>query len=367
MDKSENVNLPFRRILITGGAGFIGSRLAIHLRQVAPSSQIVVLDNLCRKGSSLNLALLLDHGVEFIEGDIRNSADLNRIDGDLIIACAAEPSVMAGLNSSPRYVLETNLLGTLQSLEWARERGAAIYFFSSSRIYPLSHVGGIPVVEEESRFEWRIEDAALSNYLGRDGIKLGFPTDGVKSMYGATKLSSEDLIREYAHSYDLPSMITRFGVVSGAGQMGQVQQGVLAYWTGKHFFKQGLMYKGFGGTGKQVRDFLPIEDLCSLVIKQLERVPESRASLYQAAGGRNFSVSLKELTAICQEVTGQNVEINSVAESHQNDLPILMLDSSLARVEFQWEPTITAKELVGRIHAWLIQNEKDLKPIFCGS
>lgn len=367
MVKSGNVSLPFRRILITGGAGFIGSRLAIHIRQIAPTCEVVVLDNLTRKGSSLNLGLLQDHGVEFIKGDIRNSADLAPIDGDLIIACAAEPSVMAGINSSPRYVIETNLLGTLQSLEWARERGAAIYFFSSSRIYPLNHVGSIPVFEGETRFEWNAEESNFKKHLGRDGIKLGFPTDGVKSMYGTTKLSSEDLIREYAHSYDLPSMITRFGVVSGAGQMGQAQQGVLAFWAGKHFFEQSLVYKGFGGAGKQVRDFLPIEDLCALVVKQLGQVPESRAVLYQAAGGRDFSVSLMELTKICQEVTGNKVLINSVAESHQNDLPILMLDSSTARRDFDWEPTITARDLVGRIYEWLVSNESALRPIFCGS
>jgi len=362
-----NPALPFHRILITGGAGFIGSRLAIHLRKNFPSTEVVVLDNLSRTGAALHIDLLKSYGVEFQKGDVRNAEDLSSIEGDLLIACAAEPSVMAGIGSSPRYVVETNLLGTLQSLEWARERGAGIYFFSSSRVYPLEHVMKIPVEESETRLEWKTPRSALNNYLSEEGICLGFPTDGVKSMYGTTKLSSEDLVREYAYSYQLPSIITRFGVVSGAGQMGRAKQGVLAFWAGKHFFGQPLSYHGFGGTGKQVRDFLHISDLCRLLTDQLGVLPSSRGELYQAAGGRSFSVSLQELTAVCEEVIGKSVSIESIADSHQNDLPILMLDSSRVREEFGWSPRVSARELVEEIRLWLVENEKDLKPIFCGS
>jgi|SaaInl4_135m_RNA_FD_contig_101_360220_length_3064_multi_3_in_0_out_0_2 CDP-paratose 2-epimerase len=360
-----NSTIPYQRILITGGAGFIGSRLAIHLKTSFPQTQVVVMDNMIRAGSELHLSHLQEHGVEFIKGDIRNSDDLKKIDGDLLIACAAEPSVLAGVGSSPRYVIETNLNGTLESLEWARERGAGFFFFSSSRVYPLDRVRAIPYVERESRLEWTTPGDELSSFLSKDGITLDFPTEGIRSMYGTTKLASEELIREYASAYDIPSIITRFGVVSGPGQMGQVQQGFVSFWVAKHFFSGSLSYNGFGGTGKQVRDFLHVRDLCTLVSRQLAVLPQCRGELYQAAGGKDFSVSLRELTQLCQEVMGMKVKIKENPESHQNDLPILLLDSARVRDEFSWKPQVSARQLVEEIHTWLIENEKDLKALFC--
>ena len=149
----------FGSILITGGAGFVGASLSLFLKQSFPGVSVTALDNLSRRGSELNLPRLRESEVDFLHGDVRCPEDLQKCsDFDLLIDCSAEPSVQAGANSSPRFVLNANLLGTINCLEEARERGAASLFLSTSRVYPIARLNELPFAESESRFEWRIED-----------------------------------------------------------------------------------------------------------------------------------------------------------------------------------------------------------------
>src|SRR5512136_1292110 len=124
------------RILITGGAGFIGSRLALFF-QGELKSKVHVLDNLRRRGSEINLISLKERGIHFTHGDIRQREDLMDLPGnfDLLIEASAEPSVLAGQDGSPSYVIGTNLLGTVNCLEFARHRTGAFLFLSTSRVY----------------------------------------------------------------------------------------------------------------------------------------------------------------------------------------------------------------------------------------
>ena len=105
--------MDYKSILITGEAGFIGSNLALLFRGSAPDVKVTALDNLKRRGSELNLKRLQAEGVQFVHGDVRCPEDLSDLRFDLLIDCAAEPSVHAGLSGSPRQVIETNLVGTI--------------------------------------------------------------------------------------------------------------------------------------------------------------------------------------------------------------------------------------------------------------
>src|SRR4051812_25987042 len=114
--------MEYKHILITGGAGFVGSNMALKLKRDYPEVSITVLDNLKRRGSELSLKRLKDAGITFVHGDIRNKEDLvfdEKI--DLLIECSAEPSVLAGIDGSPEYLMNTNLVGTLNCLELARK------------------------------------------------------------------------------------------------------------------------------------------------------------------------------------------------------------------------------------------------------
>src|SRR5476651_361092 len=130
----------YKNILITGGAGFVGSNLALKLKKDCPQLNITVLDNLKRRGSELSLKRLKAADIDFVHGDIRNKEDLVFEKVDLLIECSAEPSVLAGINSSPDYLMNTNLIGTLNCLEVARAHGAACVFLSTSRVYPISYI-----------------------------------------------------------------------------------------------------------------------------------------------------------------------------------------------------------------------------------
>src|SRR5436190_25088 len=161
-------------LLITGGAGFVGSNLAVLFRERWPHVQVAAFDNLRRRGSELNLPRLLEAGVQFLHGDVRNAEDFNSLPPfDLLIDCSAEPSVHAGSRGSPREVLNINLLGTINCLEAARLAGARFLFLSTSRVYPIAGLNEIPWQEEAQRFRWTA--SPLETGLSALGIREDFP------------------------------------------------------------------------------------------------------------------------------------------------------------------------------------------------
>ena len=127
-------------ILVTGGAGFVGSNLALRMRRRDPDARVIAADNLKRRGSEFNLPRLLAAGVEFVHADVRNPEDLAfpGIAFDLVLECSAEPSVLAGFDAGPAYLVNTNLTGTVNCLEVARRSSADVVFFSTSRVYPIA-------------------------------------------------------------------------------------------------------------------------------------------------------------------------------------------------------------------------------------
>jgi CDP-paratose 2-epimerase len=132
--------------LITGGCGFVGSNLALRLKIEYPDWSITAMDNLKRRGSELNIPRLADHGIKFVHGDIRNAEDFNEVkDVSLLIECAAEPSVLSGIDSTPDYVLNTNLVGTINCLNFALKYKAKVIFLSTSRVYPIANLNKNPI------------------------------------------------------------------------------------------------------------------------------------------------------------------------------------------------------------------------------
>jgi CDP-paratose 2-epimerase len=158
--------------------------------------------------------------VEFIHGDVRVADDLSFEGRDLhlLIDCSAEPSVLAGYAGAPADVVGSNLLGTLNCLELARRRRADVVFLSTSRVYPIAALNHIALDEQPTRFA--IGPSQVQPGVSSAGISEAFQLDGVRSLYGATKLASELLLQEYGAMYGLRFVINRLGVVTGPGQMG---------------------------------------------------------------------------------------------------------------------------------------------------
>jgi len=349
-------------LLITGGAGFVGSALALQFKQAYPACRVVALDNLKRRGSELNLPRLRAGGVEFVHGDIRNKEDFAALPPvEAIIEASAEPSVLAGLTSAPDYLINTNLGGTVNCLNYARQHGAAFIFLSTSRVYPINQIEKIKLAEAETRFEVAPEQPFGG--ISPLGLAESFPLEGYRSLYGATKLCSEYLIQEYQHFYGLRTVINRCGVLTGPWQMGKVDQGVVVLWAARHLWQQPLGYFGFGGTGKQVRDILHVDDLFELVDYQLRHLDTVSGHTLNVGGGRAVSVSLQELTAVCQRVTGHTVPLASVAENRQADIALYLTDNTRVTALTGWQPRRSVEQIVTDVCEWLRQHEAQLKPI----
>ncbi len=349
-------------ILISGACGFVGSNLAIRLKSDYPDCRVIALDNLKRRGSELNLTRLKEASVEFIHGDIRNKEDFDEIgEISVFIEAAAEPSVLSGINSTPDYLLNTNLLGAVNCLNFAVKNKAKFIFLSTSRIYPIGNLNKIRYTESDMRF--KISEQQELSGISTIGISEEFPLNGARSFYGSSKLASELLIEEYAEFYELKSVVNRCGVLTGPWQMGKVDQGVIVLWLARHFWKNKLSYIGYGGEGKQVRDILHIQDLYELVKMQLNDFERFDRKILNAGGGLDISVSLKELTAICEEITGNRIDIVSVKENRSADVPIYITDNSKVTALSGWSPKIGTKQIMSDIFEWIKKNEDSLKPL----
>ncbi len=348
--------------MITGGAGFVGSHLALQYKRKFPNAVVHVLDNLKRRGSELNLSPLKDEGIQFIHGDIRNPEDLSQVEhADLLVECSAEPSVQAGYGADPRYLIHTNLTGTVNCLEYARRHQSTILFLSTSRVYPVHSMRNLPLERRNDRFA--IPEGQSGTGWSTNGIRTDFPMDGNRTLYGATKLCSELLLHEYAAIYGLKMVINRCGVITGPRQMGQVDQGFVSLWVSRHYFGRTLGYYGFGGNGFQVRDILHIDDLFDLLALQLNDLNRHAGKVYNVGGGSERSVSLRELTGLCEDLTGNKVDFKNDPQTHPSDIPYYVTDNSEVTEQTGWQPKRSVKDILQNILTWLQKNGDSLKSI----
>jgi CDP-paratose 2-epimerase len=347
-------------LLVTGGAGFVGSNLAIALSQRHPDWQMVALDNLRRGGSELNLPRLRKAGTGFVHGDVRTLEDLAEVGAvDVIVECSAEPSALAGVGGSPDYVVKSNLLGAYHCLELARRHDAYLVFLSTSRVYPVGPLRRLKLEESDTRFELAA-DQPMSG-ASSAGIAEDFPLAGSRTLYGSTKLAAELLIEEYRETYGLRAVVNRCGVIAGPWQMAKVDQGVFTYWMLAHHFGWPLSYIGFGGQGKQVRDLLHVDDLLELLDEQLADPAGWDGAVLNVGGGREVSLSLLETTALCAELSGRTVDIGAVAETRPGDVPVYISDCAALHARTTWRPRRGSREILSDIHAWIRSNEADVK------
>ena len=181
------------RVLITGVCGFVGSRIAFALREQIDGITILGIDNLTRQGSEINRRTLQDEGIDVRHGDVRLRSDLESIPRvDWIIDASANPRVLAGVDgaTSSRQLVETNLWGTIEMLEYCRAHGAGLVLLSTSRVYSIDAMASLPLIVEDAAF---VLDASrkLPHGVSREGIDADFSTEAPVSLYGATKLASE--------------------------------------------------------------------------------------------------------------------------------------------------------------------------------
>lgn len=350
-------------ILVTGGAGFVGSTLALSFKAARNRTRVVALDNLKRRGSETSLDRFRSGGVEFVHGDIRCPEDLDVLDpADWIIDCSAESSVQAGYGGDVRYLVRTNLDGTLNCLDLAKKWGAGVIFLSTSRVYPIDPLRALPLTPREDRL-FLPEDAEGPGWSAA-GIRADFPLTGHRSIYGATKLASELFIQEYGAMFGLKAVINRCGVLTGPWQFGRAEQGFVSLWMARHLFGGHLDYQGFGGNGLQVRDILHVDDLFRLIDIEMNRIDEMNGRLFNVGGGNARSLSLRELSQYCREKTGREVPIGSRAETHPADIPYYITDNGQVSAQTGWQPRCSIDEILDSILAWLTEQKNQVRHLF---
>jgi len=353
------------RVLVTGGAGFVGSNFCKSYKERNPSWDVVAFDNLRRRGSEINLPDFAKRGIKFVHGDIRHLSDLHDIGGrfDLMIEASAEPSVHAGIGGGTDYLFDTNLSGTRNALEYARASCDSVVFLSTSRVYSIEPLRNLPFQETATRLNYVAPHPVQG--VSALGIREDFETSKPRSFYGASKLASEMLIQEYVFHHKIKAIVNRCGVIAGPGQFGKVDQGVFTLWVARHLWNGTLSYTGFGGKGLQVRDLLHPRDLFDLVDLQVSQLPKHSGQVFNVGGGANDgSVSLLELTRLCEEATGNCLSIRGVPETNPVDIPWYISDFSRAQAAFGWSPKIKVSKIIREISEWLRTNESSLKPLF---
>jgi CDP-paratose 2-epimerase len=351
------------KLLITGICGFVGSSLARALAERLEGVEVIGVDNLSRAGAESNRARLRRAGVKLFHGDLRMASDLEALpDAEWVIDAAANPSVLAGVDgrSSSRQLVEHNLWGSVNTLEYCRARRAGLVLLSSSRVYSIAALAGLPVRPDGDAFDLDVS-GALPAGTGAEGISEAFPVTAPVSLYGATKLASETMALEYGATFGFPVWVNRCGVLAGVGQFGTAEQGIFSYWLHAHASRRPLRYIGFGGHGWQVRDAFHPDDLAELIVAQMRQSGPSGASVWNVGGGIHNAMSLARLTAWCDRRFGAFAPVAAPAP-RLFDVPWLVMDSGAARERFGWRPVrnidAILEEIAGHVRdnpGWLEQ------------
>jgi CDP-paratose 2-epimerase len=324
------------KIFITGICGFVGSAIATRVREAMPDAEVFGLDNLSRAGSEKNRRLA---AVRIIHGDIRVASDLESLPpADWVIDAAALLSVLAGVDnrSSSRQLVEQNLFGTVNILEYCRRSHAGFILLSTSRVYAIRPLSELPPEIDGKRFVPRFSKIEVEG-ISSGGVSEEFSTAAPVSLYGATKLASETLALEYRDTFGIPVWVNRCGALAGARQFGTAEQGIFSFWLHAWRSRRPLRYIGFGGRGLQVRDAVHPEDLAELILRQLRNSETKSDRICNVGGGTDHSMSLLELSEWRTERFGPH-QVVSDTQDRLFDIPWMVLDSSRARLVWNWDP-----------------------------
>jgi CDP-paratose 2-epimerase len=328
------------RVLITGVAGFVGATIAHGLREHVSGVELAGIDNFIRPGSETNRLTLSRAGIRVIHGDVRQASDFETLPAaDWVIDAAANPSVLAGVDgrTSSRQVVEHNLGGTVNVLEYCRHHRAALILLSTSRVYSIAALASLLLKADGN---WFVLDGGspLPSVVSATGICETFSTEPPLSLYGATKRASEQLALEYASAFGFPVWIDRCGVLAGAGQFARPDQGIFSYWIHSWAARRPLKYIGFGGL--QVRDVMHPRDLVPLIARQMQATEYTEQTrTFNVSGGVASATSLRQCSEWCAARFGAH-DVADSGELRPFDLAWTILDSTACRERWNWAPAI---------------------------
>jgi CDP-paratose 2-epimerase len=332
------------RILITGGAGFIGCNAV--KRYLDAGSEVTVVDNLSRRGAAQNLAWLREQGrFTFHEVDIRDEAGIDAVFRQHSLDCVLHLAAQVAVTTSvvnPRHDFEVNALGTFNLLEALRAHApqAAFLYASTNKVYgELEHVG---VVERDGA--WRYRDLPT-------GVDEKEPLD-FHSPYGCSKGSADQYVRDYARIYGLKTVSLRQSCIYGRRQFGVEDQGWVAWFSIAAAQRRPITIYG---DGKQTRDVLFVDDLIDCYQAAVERIDRVRGQVFNIGGGPANVLSLHQLIDKLEATSGRKIE-RRYEEWRPGDQKAFVCDVSKAERELAWRPTTSPDAGIAALYGWVEKN-----------
>lgn len=335
------------KIIITGGAGFIGCNAAS--RHLSKGHQVVVIDNLSRPGGERNLAWLKSQGaLIFLNADVRDAEQIKTIfrthvDAELVMHLAGQVAVTNSV-SDPRSDFDANAMGTFNVLEAARlaDVQAPILFSSSNKVYGGLESAGI--VERDGRYAYSELPLGVSERQNLD----------FHSPYGCSKGAADQYVRDYQRIYGLQTVVFRQSCIYGYRQYGVEDQGWVAWFIIAAMLGRPITVYG---DGKQVRDVLFIDDLLDAFDAAALNIDQTRGQVYNIGGGAENLMSLRELLAYLAEKENQPVAYEE-ADWRPGDQKVYVSDIRKAKEDFGWAPKICVKQGLDRLYDWVASNKE---------
>lgn len=337
------------KIVILGGSGFIGSNIAIYLKKKLKRSKIISIDNFSGKGSKINYKRLKSFNIKNFKKDIAAKNSLNNLKKvDLFIDCSADPAV----ENSKKYttkIIKNNFNNTVNILNSCLRNKASIIFLSTSRVYSIKELNKL-VDKRKYKNKFNINKTIDEN----------FDTLGIKSIYGLSKIFSENLIKEYEYLFKIKYIINRCGTISGPWQFGKQEQGLFSYWMKNHIIRSRVKYIGYGGYGNQVRDVLHIDDLCELILIQIKKLSKINNITVNVGGGTKSKISLKDLTNVCKKITKNSCKVSSVRKTSNYDIPYYVSNITKVKRLYKWYPKKNLNHIMNDLYNWMRINKNIL-------
>ena len=345
------------KILITGGAGFVGSHVAEYYAK--KGDEVIVFDNLSRakllgyeaSNAMYNWNYLKRYdNIELVKGDIRDAEMIKDAakDVDVIIHTAAQTAVTTSLEN-PRTDFEINALGTFNVLEAARlgKNNPCVVFCSTNKVYG-NNVNKIPVRAKEKRYEF-------ANKKYKNGIPEDFPTDLCEhTPYGCSKFTGDIYVQDYAQRNEIDAAVFRMSCIYGTRQFGVEDQGWVAWFTIATLMNKPITIYG---DGKQVRDVLYVGDLVKAYDAFVQRRNEIHHDIYNIGGGSENTMSLLELLDILKDLTDKRSAI-TFDDWRPSDQKVYISDITKAKRELGWKTEVNPKEGVGKLVEWMEENKE---------
>jgi len=337
-----------KKILITGGAGFIGSNYAY--RRILNGDDITIYDNLSRTGAKENLNWLLsktqDKSFNFIEGDVRDHKMLIKavVGKDIIIHLAAQVAVTSSV-ADPQFDFSVNAAGTFNVLEATRVCGEKplIIYASTNKVY--GEIEDIRVVEEETRYSFKDLPAGVTEKQLLD----------FHSPYGCSKGCGDQYVKDYSRIYDIPTVVFRQSCIYGKRQFGIEDQGWVAWFVIAAVVGKSITIYG---DGKQVRDLLFIDDLMNAYDLVIEKKESTKGQIFNIGGGIENSVSIwREFGPILEKIHGEDIPVK-IEEWRPGDQKIYISDISKVKKYLGWSPKISVEKGLSLLYHWVAENKE---------